>query len=135
MTEIESAVRSVHLEDSGTWRLLLTKSRRDDGDSPELFVLAYVVKSVRKRHQSARSEPFLRRWQGAMNLWASRNCDILKDSLSCRANEFDLVPRLRPTRDRILVIPASPARPVFSSPALRTLEPFRQPHRSLLSSP
>jgi len=135
VTEIESAVRSVHLEDSGTWRLLWTQSRRDDGDRAELFVLVYAVKSVlghgeypgsvRTRHQSARSEPFLRRWQGAMNLWASRNCDILKDSLSCRASESDLVPRLRPIRDRILVIPASPARPELSSPALRTLEPSR----------
>src|SRR5215204_6671594 len=125
----------MHLEDSGTWRLLWTQSRRDDGDRAELFVLVYAVKSVlghgeypgsvRTRHQSTRSEPFLRRWQGAMNLWASRNCDILKDSLSCRANEFDLVPGLRPIRDRIPVIPAPPARPEYSSPALRTLEPPR----------
>ena len=135
MTVMESVDLHVPLADSGAGRLLWSQVHRDDWGNPELFVLVYAVKSVlchgeypgsiRTRHQSKRSEPFLRRWQGAMNLWASRNCDILKDSLSCRANEFDRVSRVRPIRDHIPVIPASPARPEFSSPALRTLEPSR----------
>jgi hypothetical protein len=34
--------------------------------------------SVRTCRQSRRAEPFLKRWQGAMNHWASYNCDGLK---------------------------------------------------------
>ena len=70
MTETESVDRPVPLEESGTWRLLLTQLHRDNEGNPESFVLAYIIKrvlrpggypdGVRTRHQSRRTEPFLK---------------------------------------------------------------------------
>jgi hypothetical protein len=142
VTEIEGGDRSVLLKDRSTWRLLLAQLHRDAGGKPEWFVLACVVKSVvhdggypdgvQTRHQSRRTEPFLRRWQGAMNHWASRNCDVLKDSYQTR--ESDQTPGWRPISDCLLVTPRSPARPELSLPVLRTLKPSSDLRRGLLST-
>ena len=144
MTVVESVDRYVPLADGGTRRLLWTQLHQDGGGNPELFVLVYAVKSVlcyegypngaRIPYQGRRTEPFLRTWQGAMNHWASGNCDVLKDSLSSSSREFGRLPRLRPTSDCVLVTPGSPARPKASSPVLRTLEPFSDHRRPLLSA-
>jgi hypothetical protein len=140
VTEIEGVDRSVLLNDPGTWRLLLAQLRRDAGGDSEWFVLACVVKSVlhdgghpdgvRARHQSRRTEPFLRRWRGAMNHWASRNCDVLKDSYRRRGS--DLTPGWRSVGD--CVTPGSPARPELSLPVLRALTPPSDLRRGLLST-
>ena len=145
MTETESVDRPVPLEDSGTWRLLLTQLHRDNEGNPESFVLAYIIKrvlrpggypdGVRTRHQSRRTEPFLKGWQGAMNHWASHNVDALKNSLSCHRHEFDRLTGLRPMSDCVLVAPGPPAPPELSSLVLRTLEPSLDPHSPLLSVP
>lgn len=142
MTEIEGIGRSVLLKDRSAWRLLLAQLHRDTGGSSEWFVFACAVKSslhdggysdgVRTRHQSRRAEPFLRRWQGAMNHWASCNCDVLKNSLFCRSRESDRAPGWRPISDRVLVTPAPPARPAL--PVLRKLGPSPNIHRSSLST-
>jgi len=145
MTEMESVDRPVPLEDSGTWRLLLTKLHRDSRGNAESFVLAYSIKRVlrhggypdggRTRHQSRKTEPFLKGWQGAMNHWASYNVDALKNSLSCHRREIDRLTGLRPMSDSVLVTPRPPARPELSSLLLRTLEPSLDPHSPLLSVP
>jgi hypothetical protein len=126
---IENIDRSVLFKDRSTWRLLSAQLHRDAGGNPEWFVFACAVKSalhdgghqdgMRTRHQSRRAEPFLRRWKGAMNHWASCNCDVLKNSLFCHSRESDRAPGWRPISDRVLVTPASPARPAL--PVLRKL--------------
>lgn len=131
MTETKGVDRSVLFKDPSTWRLLLGQLHRDAGGNPEWFVFACAVKSAshdeghsdsgRTCRQSRRDEPFLRGWQGAMNHWASYNCDVLKNSLSCHSRERDRVPGWRPISDRVLVTPASPARPALSLPVLRKL--------------
>ncbi len=142
VTEIESIGRSVLLKDRSTWRLLWAQLHRDAGGSPRSFVFACAVKSalhdggypdgVRTRHQNRRAEPFLRRWQGAMDHWASCNCDVLKNSLSRHSRESDRAPRWRPISGRVLVAPASPARPAL--PVLRKLGLSPNLHRSSLST-
>jgi hypothetical protein len=134
VTVMESVDRYVPFADSSTGRLLWTQLHRDDEGNPELFVLVCAVKSAppykgspegaRTPHQGRRTKPFLRTWQGAMNHWASGNCDVLKDSVSSRSHEFGRRPTLRPTSVCILVTPGSPARPEASTPVLQTLEPF-----------
>jgi hypothetical protein len=141
VTVMEAVDRYVPLAQSGIGRLLWTQLHRDDGGNPELFVLVYAAKSVLRcevhsdgaliPHQSRRTEPFLRTWQGAMNDWAAGNCDVLKSSLASRSGEFGRIPRLRPMSDCVLVTPGSPARPESSSPVLRTSELFLN-HRRLL---
>ena len=123
---VESVGRCVSLADSNAKRLCWTQLHRDDQGNPELFVLVYAVKSIlhdgglpdgaRTGRQNRRTEPFLRRWQGAMTHWASRNGDVLKDSLSGR--EFGRIPRLVFTSDCVPVTPAPPAPPGPLLPAL-----------------
>jgi len=144
VTVMECVDRFEPAAESGTGRLLWTQLHQDSGGNPELFVLVYAVKSVlcnegypdgaRRPHQSRRTEPFLRTWQGAMNHWASGNCDVLKDSLSSCSREFGRIPRLRPTSGCVLVTPGSPARPTASLPVLRSLEPFSDHRKPLLSA-
>ena len=144
MTEIESVERPTHLEDSCTWRLLLTQLHRNEEGIPESFVLAYAVKKVsshgecldgvRTRYQSRKTKLFLSGWRGAMSHWASHNVDALKNSLSCHRREFDRSPMLRPMRDLVLVTPGPPARPELSSLVLRLLEPSPDLHLSTLST-
>ena len=144
MTEIESVDRPTHLEDSCTWRLLLTQLHRNDEGSPEAFVLAYAIKkvsshgeclySVRTRYQSRKTKLFLSGWRGAMSHWASHNVDALKNSLSCHRREFDRSPMLRPMSDLVLVTPGPPARPELSSLVLRTLERSPDLHWGSLST-
>lgn len=144
MTEWEGVERSVFLEHRGAWRALFAQLHRDTEGNPEWFVFAYAAggglreggytDGGRTHHQSRRAEPFLRRWQGAMNHWASRNCDVLKNSLSCHSREFDRAPGWRPISDRILVTPTSPARPALSLPVLRKLEPSPNLYRASLST-
>ncbi len=129
MTETEGIDQSLLLKAPSTWRLLLARLHLDAGGNPEWFVFACAVKSalhdeghpdsVRTRHR--RAEPFLRGWQGAMNHWASYNCDGLKKSLSYHSGEPDRAPGRRPISERVLVAPASPARPALSLPVLRKL--------------
>jgi len=123
---IESVDRCVSLADSGAERLRWTQLHRDDRGNPELFVLVYAVKTIlhdgelpdsaRTLRQRRRTEPFLRRWQGAMTDWASRNGDVLKNSLSGR--EFARMPRLVLASDCVPVTPAPPAPPGPLVPAL-----------------
>jgi hypothetical protein len=145
VTEAKSIDRSLLLKAPSTWRLLLAQLHRDAGGNPEWFVLACAVKSaphdeghqdsVRTRRRSRRAEPFLRGWQGAMNNWASYNCDALKRSLSCHSSEpADLALRRRSMGDRVLVAPASPARPALSLPVLRKLGLSPDLHWSSLSA-
>jgi hypothetical protein len=144
VTVLQSVGLYSPLADSGTGRVLWTQVHRDHWGDPELFVLVYAAKSVLRYagyqngagipHQSRRSEPFLSTWRGAMNHWASGNCDVLKGSLESRSREFGRLPRLRPTSACALVTPGSPARPKASSPVLRTLEPFPDHRRPLLSA-
>jgi hypothetical protein len=145
VTEIESVDRPVPLEDSCTWRLLLTQLYRDDEGNPESFVLAYAIKKVsgpedyleevRTRHQSRKTKPFLGGWRGAMNHWASHNVDAFKKSLAGRRHEFGRSTRWRPMIDCVLVTPGPPAHPELPSLVLRTLERSPDPHRRLLSLP
>ena len=147
MTEIESVDQAIRLEDSGTWRLLLTQLHRDDEGKPESFVLAYGIKrvssqgehldldGVRRRHQSRKTKPSLKGWRGAMSHWASHNVDALKNSLSCNRHEFDRSAGLRPMSDCVLVTPGLPARPELSSLVLWTLERSPNRHRPLLCVP
>ena len=131
MTETESIDRSLLVKDPSAWRLLFSRLHRDAGGDPEWFVFAWAVKSaihdegrpdsVRPPRQCRRAEPFLRGWQGAMSHWASYNCGGLKKSLSCHGRESDRAPGGRPVIDRVLVAPASPARPALSLPVLRKL--------------
>jgi hypothetical protein len=137
---VERIDRYVSLADSGTGRMLWTRLHRDNRGNPELFVLAYAVKSVlhhgepmggaRTTRQSRRTEPFLWRWQGAMNHWASRNGDFLKHSLSgCESAQ---IPRSVHARDHVPATPAAPAPPASISPMLRALDPLSAPLRPLL---
>ena len=137
---IENVDRYVSLADSGAERLRWTQLHRDDRGNPELFVLVYAVKTIlhygglrdgaRSPRQRRRSKPFLRRWQGAMAHWASRNGDVLKDSLS--GCEFGRMSRLALTSDCVPVTPAAPAPPGSSSPVLRALDSFPASPRPLL---
>jgi hypothetical protein len=132
MTEWEDVEWSVFLKHRGAWRALFARPHRDTEDDPEWFVFVYVVGGTlheggypdagRTHHQSRKAEPFLRSWQGAMNHWASRNCDVVKNSLSCHGREAARAPGWRPISDRILVTPASPARPALSLPGLKEFE-------------
>jgi len=144
VTETKGVDRSVLLKDPSAWRLLLAQLHRDARGNPEWFVFAYAVKSAlhdegrpgsgRTYHQSRRVEPFLRGWRGAMNHWASYNSDVLKNSSSCYGRESDRVPGWRPMSDRVLVTPASPARPALSLPVLRKLGLSPDLHWSSLST-
>ena len=145
MTVMESVGLYSPLADSGTGRLLWTQVHRDHWGNPELFVLVYAAKSALRYagyqngaggipNQSRRSEPFLTTWRGAMNQWASGNCDVLKGSLESRSREFGRPTSLSATSACALVTPGSPARPKASSPVLRTLEPFSDHRRPLLSA-
>ena len=139
MTEIESADQAILLEDSGTWRLLLTQLHRDDEGKPESFVLAYGIKrvssqgeyldldGVRRRHQSRKTKPLLKGWRGAMSHWASRNVDALKNPPSCHRHGFDRSAGLRPMSDCVLVTPNLPARPELSSLVLLDARAFSWP--------
>jgi hypothetical protein len=137
VTEIEGVDQAIRLEDSGTWRLLLTQLHRDDEGKPESFVLAYGIKrvssqgeyleGVRRRHQSRTTKPLLKGWRGAMSHWASRNVDALKNSLSCNRHEFDRSAGLRPMSDCVLVAPGLPARPELSSLVLLDARAFSWP--------
>jgi hypothetical protein len=113
VTEIESVDRPVPLEDGGTWRMLLMQLRRDRGGNPESFLFAYALTrvpgsgeyqdGVPTRHQSRKTESFLRGWRGAMNHWASHNVDALKKSLWRQRDERDRSIRLRPVSGCVLV--------------------------------
>ncbi len=142
MTETKGVDRSVLPGDPGAWRLHLAHLHRDAGGNPEWFMFAWAVKSAlpdggypdssQTRHRSRRAEPFLRGWQGAMNHWASYNGEGLKKSLFCHSRGLDRVSGWRPTGDRVLVAPASPARPAPSLPVLRRLGLSRDLHWSPL---
>jgi hypothetical protein len=144
VTVTESVDLHVPPADSGAGRLLWTQMHRDDWGNPELFVLVYAAKSVPRCegyqddagiiHQGRRSEPFLKTWRGAMNQWASGNCDVLNVSLESRSREFGRIPSLRSTRVCVLVSPSPPARPEASSPALRAPEPFLEHRRPLVTA-
>ena len=145
MTEIESVDRPVPLEDGGTWRMLLMQLRRDRGGNPESFLFAYALTRVSgsgeyqdgvpTRHQSRKTESFLRGWRGAMNHWASHNVDALKKSLWRQRDERHRSIRLRPVSGCVLVTPGPPARPELSSLVSWTLERSPDPHRPLLFVP
>ena len=145
MTEIEGVDQAIRLEDSGTWRLLLTQLHRDDEGKPESFVLAYGIKrvssqgeyldGVRRRHQSRKAKPFLKGWRGAMSHWASHNVDALKNSLACHRHEFDRSAGLIPMSDCVVVTPNLPARPELSSLVLWRPERSPSRHRPLLCVP
>ena len=145
MTEIESVDQAIRLEDSGTWRLLLTQLHRGDEGKPESFVLAYGIKrvssqgeyldGVRRRHQSRKTKPFLKGWRGAMGNWASHNVDALKTTLSCNRHEFERSAGLKPMSDCVLVTPGLPARPELSSLVLWRPERSPSRHRPLLCVP
>ena len=145
MTEIESVDRPILLEDSGTWRLLLTQLHRDGEGNPESFVLAFGIKrksshreyldGVRTRHQSRKTRPFLGGWRGAMSHWASHNVDALKNSLLCHKHEFDRSIGLRPMSDSVLATPGTPARPELSSLLSWSLKRSPDPRRRVLSVP
>ena len=139
MSEWEDDERSVLFEHRGAWRAHFAQLHRDTEGHPEWFVFAYAVGSGLREsgytaggqmhHQSRRAEPFLRRWHSVMNHWASRNCDALKNSLFCRSRVSARSPGWRPTVNRVLVTPASPARPTLSLPVLRKLEPSHDLYR------
>lgn len=136
MASVVGSVGRWSLADGDTRRLHWTQLYRDDQGRPELFVLVYAVNGVlhdrgRTPRQCRRTEPFLRRWQGAMNHWASRNGDVLKDSLS--GCEFGRISGLLLTSERIPVTPAPPMPPETSSLVLRTLDPFPASSRPFLS--
>ena len=145
MTKIEGVDQAIRLEDSGTRRLLLTQLHRDDEGKPESLVLAYGIKRVssqgeyldgaRRRQQSRETKPFLKGWRGAMSHWASHNVNALKNSLSCKRQEFDRSARVRPMSDCVVVTPNLPARPELSSLVLWTLEHSPSRHRPLLCVP
>ena len=148
MTVVESVDLYVPFADSSTGRLLWTQLHRDNEGNPELFVLVYAAKGAphhkgspggaRTPHQDRRNKPFLRTWQGAMNHWASGNCDVLKGSFSSRSHGFGRIPTfrpaLRPASNCILVTPGPPARPEASTPVLQTLEPCFDHRRPLLAA-
>jgi hypothetical protein len=111
-------------------RVLFARLHRNAGGFPEWFVLACAVKSavrdeegsdgVPTRHHGRRAEPFLKRWQGAMNHWASRNGGVLRDFSTYRGCGLDLAPGWTPIGERVLISPSPPARPALS--VLRRLE-------------
>ena len=140
VTATEGIGRSLLVMDGGMRRVLLGRLDRDTGGDSEWFVFACAVKSalregehpdaVRTRRRSPGAEPFLRRWQGTMTSWASRNCDVLKGPQSCLSRRSD---RRCPASNRVLIAPASPARPAL--PVLRRPEFSLHLHRSTLPTP
>jgi hypothetical protein len=135
--ETGSDLRSAGVEQGGTQRLLWASLRRNEGDQSDVFVLAYAVKSAthredhardqRTRHHSTKSVPFLRRWQGVMNLWASRNCEVLTAPLTRRVGEFNGLSASSSVRGFVIAPPDSPARPACSTSVLQALECPRSP--------
>jgi hypothetical protein len=95
VAEVEGVNRSAPFEDQRMWRLLLAQLHPDAGGDHELFVFACAVKEevCGKEHarqeipsprRRQRTEHFLRAWQDEMNLWVSRNRDILRNSRAYR---------------------------------------------------
>ena len=97
MAEARNVDQLAFLEDRHMWRLLLAKLHPDAGGDHELFLFASAVKEGicgggRSGQESARkdsggraerpAEHFPRAWQDAMNGWALRNREALKN---CRA--------------------------------------------------
>jgi hypothetical protein len=97
MAEARNVDQPTFLEDRRMWRLLLAKLHPDAGGDHELFLFACAVKegiccgrppgekSASKdgeRIAERLAEHFPRAWQDAMNSWALRNREALKN---CRA--------------------------------------------------
>ena len=97
MAEARKVDQLAFLEDRHMWRLLLAKLHPDAGGYHELFLFASAVKEGicggrRSGRESAGkdgerraerpAEHFPRAWQDAMNGWALRNREVLKN---CRA--------------------------------------------------
>jgi hypothetical protein len=145
VSEIESVDRPMPIEDSRTWRVLLTRLHWDDEGNPESFVFVYATKrasshgeylgGVRTRHESRKTKPFLGGWRGAMSHWATYNVDALKKSLAGHRHEFSRSTRWRPMIDYVLVTPGPPARPELPSLVLHSLERSPDPQSPLLSVP
>jgi len=83
------AGRQVPFEERRMWRLLLARLHPDAGGDQESFLIARALRDglcedlrfdpVSTRGEIA-PEHFLRTWRNAMNLWATRNRDALRDS-------------------------------------------------------
>ncbi len=97
MAKARNVDQPTFLEDRHMWRLLLAKLHPDAGGDHELFLFAYAVKEGicggrrlgRKppskdgeRRAERPAEHFPRAWQDAMNSWALRNREALRN---CRA--------------------------------------------------
>ena len=90
MAEASSIDRRALLDDQRMWRLLLARLHPDIGGDHELFLFACAVKGEvcggghRGRKPVCdggwqRTEPFLQTWQDAMDCWAMRNREALKN--------------------------------------------------------
>ena len=97
MAEARNVDQPTFLEDRRMWRLLLAKLHPDAGGDHELFLFACAVKEGihgrrrpgwksagkdSERIAESLAEHFPRAWQDAMNSWALRNREALKN---CRA--------------------------------------------------
>jgi hypothetical protein len=97
MAEARNVDQPTFLEDRRMWRLLLAKLHPDAGGDHELFLFACAVKEGiscgrplgekpaskdGERIAERLAEHFPRAWQDAMNSWALRNREALKN---CRA--------------------------------------------------
>ncbi len=97
MAEARNVDQPTFLEDRRMWRLLLAKLHPDAGGDHELFLFACAVKEgiLGGRHPGRKgasqdgqrraersAEHFPRAWQEAMNGWALRNREALRN---CRA--------------------------------------------------
>ena len=93
MTEVGRIERTVPIEDRRMWRLLLAQLHPDVGGNHELFLFARAVEEAcgngllgrkpahddSERGAERPTEPFLRAWKDAMNCWALRNREALKN--------------------------------------------------------
>jgi hypothetical protein len=93
MAEAKGVDRLALLEDRRMWRLLLARLHPDVGGDHELFLFARAVEEACGREPLVKkpahddnewraersTEPFLQAWRDAMNCWALRNREALKD--------------------------------------------------------
>lgn len=89
MSKARCTDASVSFEDRRMWRLLLAQLHPDAGGNHELFTFACTVREEvcgKEPHRGKaayprerRVEHFLRGWQDAINSWASRNRDALRN--------------------------------------------------------
>lgn len=93
MAEAKAVNRLALLEDRRMWRMLLARLHPDVGGDHELFLFARAVEEAcgdgllgrkpahddSERGAECPTEPFLQAWQNAMNCWALRNREALKN--------------------------------------------------------